>query len=164
MKQEVLVSVSGLQFEVESDQPIELISPGKYFCKNKKHYIMYDEISEESNAAYNGISKNLLKISPSRIELSKKGHSNVTMTFEKDKKSLTCYSTPYGELIIGIHTTDLKVEELPDALNADIHYSLDINYNHISECNIHIHIENKKEMEIKEQMTTDSKPADRTLG
>ncbi|MEG2513546.1 MAG: DUF1934 domain-containing protein, partial [Acetivibrio sp.] len=108
MDKDVLVSISGLQFEMDQEETMEVISPGEYYFKNGKHYVFFEEMTELDE--YNrGLSKNRLKIGSGQIELQKKGYSNTTLLFEKDKKNMTYYRTPYGELLVGIHTTDIKV-------------------------------------------------------
>lgn len=139
MDKEVLISIAGLQFELDQEQAMEVISAGEYYYKNGKHYVFYEEITEleESDS---GISKARLKITPDLVELTKKGFNNVTMLFEKDQKTMTYYGTPYGELMIGIHTTDIQTEEQDGEILISIDYSLDINYSHVSDCNIQIKI------------------------
>lgn len=140
MNQEVLVAVSGLQYEVDEDEAVEVISPGKYHKIDGRHYISYEETIAADENDEGGVSKNLLKISPDLIELSKKGYSNVNMVFEAGKKTMTYYNTPFGNLLIGIDTTSIHVTEKEEGLIASIHYSLDINYEHISDCDITIKV------------------------
>ena len=87
-----------------------------------------------------GVSKNLLKLSPDLVELSKKGYSNVNMVFETGKKTVTYYNTPFGNLLIGIYTTNIKITEKEEGLIATIQYSLEMNYEHVSDCNITIKV------------------------
>lgn len=140
MNQEVLVAVAGLQYEVDEDEAVEVISPGKYRYVDGKHYISYEETMEADEDDEGGVSKNLLKISPNLIELSKKGYSNVNMVFETGKKTMTYYNTPFGDLLIGIYTTGIQVVEREEGLVAVIGYSLDVNYEHISDCSITIKV------------------------
>ncbi len=140
MNQDVLVSVCGLQYEVDENEAVEVISPGKYHKIDERHYISYEETIESDENDEGGVSKNLLKISPNLIELSKKGYSNVTMVFETGKKTMTYYNTPFGNLLIGIYTTNIQVAQKEEGLVAVIRYSLDINYEHISDCAITIKV------------------------
>ena len=43
LTKDIRVSVSGIQFEIEPEEPVELITFGDYYHKNGKHYILYDE-------------------------------------------------------------------------------------------------------------------------
>lgn len=143
MDKDVLISISGLQFELDQDEAMEVISPGEYYFKNGKHYVFYEEVTELSEDD-SGISKNRLKITPEIVELTKSGYNNVTMLFEKDKKTMTYYRTPFGELLIGIHTTNIIFSEQEKGILMSIDYSLDINYNHVSDCTISIKIVSRK--------------------
>ena len=41
MTKDVLLKISGLHVDVDSDEPVELITAADYFMKNDKHYILY---------------------------------------------------------------------------------------------------------------------------
>ena len=140
MKQDVLVSVSGLQYEVDAEEAVEVISTGKYHKIDEKHYISYEETIASDEDDEGGITKNLLKISSDFVEVCKKGYSNVTMVFETGKKTMTYYNTPFGKLLIGIYTTSIHIEESEDELIVNIYYSLDMNYEHVSDCTITIKV------------------------
>ena len=140
MNQDVLVAIAGLQYEVDADEAVEVISPGKYRKIDNTHYISYEETMAGDEELEGGVSKNLLKISPDLIELSKKGYSNVNMVFETGKKTVTYYNTPFGNLLIGIYTTGIKVTEKEEGLIATIKYSLEMNYEHVSDCDITIKV------------------------
>lgn len=140
MKKEVLIAIAGLQFEINEDEALEVISPGEYYFRNGKHYVLYEELTEDEGGIKGGITKNTLKFSGDAVELRKSGFNNVVMTFEKGKKTMTCYQTPVGNLMIGIDTNSVTVTELPEGIVVDVRYTLDINYNHVSECVIKIKI------------------------
>lgn len=142
MTKDVIVSIAGLQFEVDQDEALEVISPGEYYYRNGKHYIIYDEI-DLNQEGEKGISKSTIKISPDQIEIMKKGLSNVHMVFELGKKNMTYYHTPVGNLMIGLDTTKLDVVEKENEIGINMEYGLDVNYNYISECSIKIKVSGK---------------------
>lgn len=142
MTKDVLVLISGLQFEINEDEAIEVISAGEYYFRNEKHFIQYDEVSSEENGL-GGITKNILKISEGQVEILKKGSSNVHMIFQENKKNMTYYNTPYGNLLVGIYTTSIKNTILEDKIVTKIQYSLEVNYTHVSECKITMQILSK---------------------
>jgi uncharacterized beta-barrel protein YwiB (DUF1934 family) len=131
MTKEIMVSVSGIQFELEESEPVELITTGDYYNKNGKHYILYDE-----NDMEDGLTKNRIKMTPDKIEVRKSGATNAQMIFEEGKTNLTYYDTSMGSLLI-----HMKEEE--NRIHAKVNYSLEINYNHISDCEITIHVKSK---------------------
>lgn len=134
MTKDVIISISGLQFETEGNEAVEVISRGEYYFRNGKHFLIYEELSEEEQE----VTRCVLKISEDAVELTKKGSSNVHMIFEADETSTTYYSTPYGELIIGITTQEIELKPEEKQLELKIRYSLDMNYQHISECSLHV--------------------------
>ncbi|MBE5979084.1 MAG: DUF1934 domain-containing protein [Paenibacillaceae bacterium] len=132
MTRDVLISISGAQIVEEDNQAVEMITRGDYFLKNGSHYILYDEVQE----GVDGVTRNTIKIHSSGMDIIKRGSTSVHMTFEKEKKNISCYATPFGELMIGIRTNDIRIAEEEDRLKVQVDYSLDINYQHVSECNI----------------------------
>lgn len=140
MTKDVLVSIEGIQFEVDKEEPVEVITVGEYYYKNDKHFILFEEILEDSQ----GVTKNTVKVSGNQVTITKKGANNVNMVFEENQKNMSYYHTPYGELLIGINTTKVQIEEQEDTITVRIDYGLDLNYNHISDCSIVIKITSKE--------------------
>lgn len=135
MKKDVLVAVSGIQFSFGGENPVEVISKGRYYKKNGKIYVKYTEIDEE-----NYTTDCMIRIEGERVEIIKKGDINFCLVFEKDNNCQTTYDTPFGELMLGITTTDLIILEDEDAVAVKIRYMLDINYSFVSECSVDIKI------------------------
>lgn len=144
MTKDVIVSISGLQIEVMEEEgaknePIEVVTPAQYFFKNGKHYILYDEVAE----GIPGNTKNKIKISDKTVEIMKNGVTNAHMIFEKNKKNLTYYDTPYGQILVTVNTTELSVSEQEDEIDIVIDYELDINHEPLADCNIRMRITSK---------------------
>ena len=142
MTKDVLLSISGLHFDAaggESDEnePIEVITPASYYNKNGKHYVLYEEPVE----GMSGTVKNTIKITGDHMfEIIKSGLANAHMVFEKDKINMTQYETPYGELLIGIQTKRIDVNEQEDNISIEVSYALDINDEKVVDCNIDMNI------------------------
>ena len=142
MTKEVLVSISGLQMAVNEmeendDEPIEVLSAGSYYFKNGKHYVLFEEVAE----GMQGVTKTQIKWKGEEVlEVSKRGLSNVHMIFEKNKKNRCYYNTPFGQLNLGIFTTEIRVEEREDCIQVLAEYSLDVNHEPLSDCVIKIHV------------------------
>lgn len=141
MKKDVLVSISGLQYEIDKDEAVEVISAGKYYKRDEKHYVLYEEMLEDIT----GTTNCTIEISGKKLDIIKRGINNVHMIFEENTKNTTFYHTPYGDLLVGIYTKLMKVKEEEDKLTVDVEYSLDINYSHVSDCQIQIKITSKKQ-------------------
>lgn len=142
MTQEVLLTLQGLQFDQreEDADKIEIVTVGDYYKKNGKHYVIYEEITE----GFSQPTKNRLKFSDGMMELSRNGLVNMHMVFQENKKNLTNYSTPFGQILIGIDTKKIQIEERKDNIVVDVDYSLDVNYEFLSDCHIKISICSKE--------------------
>lgn len=142
MTKDVLISIRGFQIVDDDDdaQPVELIAPGQYYCRNGKHYVLYDEVDEDDGR----ITKNRIKIQNDYVGITKKGVSNTNMIFEKNKKNVTCYETPYGNLMLGINANQIDLKETEDSIDVKVGYILDVNYEPVADCNIQISIQAKK--------------------
>ena len=137
MTKDVLITISGIQMMDEEDSDVEMIVRGDYYQKNGKHYIR----DEDGREGVEGKVKNVIKISQVGMDIIKKGIANTHMQFEKNKKNLSCYTTPLGDMVVGIQANKIKINEQPDKLKVDIDYSLDINYEHLSDCSIRLDVQ-----------------------
>lgn len=137
MTKDVLITIRGVHTLDHEDNDVEMIVRGDYYQKNGKHYILYEEMLEGAEERV----KNVIKISPSSMDIIKKGVTNSRMLFEKNKKNLSCYSTPVGNLVIGIQANHFYVEEQENSIKVNVDYSLDINYEHMSDCRICVDVQ-----------------------
>ena len=137
MTKDVLITIRGVHTLDHEDNDVEMIVRGDYYQKNGKHYILYEEILEGAEERV----KNVIKISPSSMDIITKGVTNSRMLFEKNKKNLSCYSTPVGNLVIGIQANHFYVEEQENSIKVNVDYSLDINYEHMSDCRICVDVQ-----------------------
>ena len=140
MDKEVLVSISGLQFAPDNKEALEMITVGDYYQRNGKHYVVFDEIME----GFEGTTRNMIKFNEHMVDITKKGVTNVHMVFEEKQKNMTYYDTPFGNLLIGLSTSKVDVNEEESAIDIKIDYSLDINYEFVADCKISICLKEKK--------------------
>ena len=137
MTKDVLVTISGVHTMDREDSDVEMIVRGDYYQKNGKHYILYEEVLEGMEERV----KNVIKISPFSMDIIKNGAASSHMLFEKNKKNLSCYSTPVGNLVIGIQANHFSLEEQENSIKVNVDYSLDINYEHMSDCRICVDVQ-----------------------
>ena len=138
MEKEVLLALKGLQFAVDEEgaQALETITPAEYYKKNESHYVIYDEVME----GFEEKTKNIIKFKDSLVEVTKKGLMNVHMVFEENKKNMTSYVTPFGNILIGIDTADVKIAEEENTICVNVEYTLEANYEHLADCKIEMSI------------------------
>lgn len=142
MTKEVLLSLKGLQFDTEAadGEKIETITPAEYYKAKNSHYVIYDETTE----GFNEKTKNIIKFKENSLDLTKRGLVNVHMVFEENKKNMTSYGTPYGELLIGIDAKSVRLLEEDKRIVVDVDYALEINYEHFADCKIRMDIRSKE--------------------
>lgn len=140
MTKDVLLSIKGLQFNGATDtSDIETVTPAQYYNRNGHHYVVFDEASE----GYQDITKSVIKWNGDSLDLTKKGAFNTHMVFEKNKKSVTDYRTPFGSILIGIDTKNISVEEEDKQIRLNVDYSLDVNYEFLADCRISMEVSSK---------------------
>ena len=140
MTKEVLLTIAGLQLlEGEEGVPVEVVTAGSYYHRNGKHYILYDEVVEGCS----GHIHNTVKIGEESLEVIKRGISNVHMVFEKNKKNVSCYATPFGNLTVGIMAHRMRIEERDTDIDVEVGYSLDVNDEYLADCSIQLNVKSK---------------------
>lgn len=152
MTKDVLVSISGHHIDIMAEQEetpeamesgrdaIEVVTPASYYCKGGKHYIIYDEVLE----GMAGTIKNRIKITGTdSVEIVKSGLSSSHMIFEKNRKNLTYYRTPYGQMLVGVNTRNMEVSVEDDRINVQVDYELDVNHEPLADCKIRMDIVSK---------------------
>jgi uncharacterized beta-barrel protein YwiB (DUF1934 family) len=138
----VIVSIKGLQFESEMDgELIETINFGEYYKKNDGHYILYDEITEGSEQT----TKNIIKFRGDELNMTKKGLVNTHMIFQENRKNISSYYTPYGELVFGIDARKVVLEENEEQILIQVDYALEVNYEFLADCKILVEIRPRNE-------------------
>lgn len=145
MTEEVLLSIKGLQMMgPEDEDETEVVTKGTYLKKGNKHYIRYEEVVE----GMEGTILNLIKVDENGMEVTKKGLTNVHMVFEKEKKNMTYYDTPFGSLLIGIAATNLEIVNGEQDIDVMVQYALDVNYEHLADCSISMNIKSMNQSEL----------------
>lgn len=141
MNKDVLLSIRGLHFTDPDDdaEPVEVISPAEYYLRNGKHYILYNEVSED----HSGNTKVKIKIEDNYVEITRNGASSTKMQFEKGKKNLTCYSTPFGSLMLSIITHHIDFTQDESQLSLKIDYLLEADYEPVADCKLELRVTEK---------------------
>ena len=137
MTGDVLISICGLQYsEAGQQEPIEVVTRGTYSFRNNKHFVVYDEVLDGSTEA----TKNVLKFCDTEVSLKRTGYSNVQMLFYKGGKSNSNYATPFGNLMIGIDTSEINCVETPEEIDLEVKYTLDMNFEFLANCTLKVKV------------------------
>lgn len=99
------LTVVGTQWdEADEEQRTQTTSAAEYYTGNGSLYLLYEEISGDGG----GITKNMIKLKGSTLELTKRGAVNARMVFEPGQECMALYSTPFGSLPLGIVTDTVE--------------------------------------------------------
>lgn len=135
MTKEVRITIEGRQIGSD-EEPIITTATGVYHYTRGKHYIQYEEPIEEVSA----ISKNMIKIEPSKVVLTKKVVRASEMIFDRAETTHLDYQTPYGNLMFELKTYSILLKNESDRLEVYMEYSLYSNAAHVSDNSILITI------------------------
>ena len=141
MKEQVIVSIKGLQIGKDSErESITSKHEGRFFERDGKRYVMYNENTEGTDE----ITKCLIKIGFNEVSVTKRGAVNVEMPFKMGAKKLTNYDTQFGGFTLGFKTRNISCIETDHMITLDIDYVLDMNYEYLADCHINIRIKEKE--------------------
>lgn len=137
MTKNVLLSIRGLQYDESlEDSSIETITAAEYYKRENSHYLIYDEVME----GFEESTRNLIKFKGNALEVTKKGLINVHMIFEENRKNMTRYTTPYGDIMVGIEAEKITLKEEEEKISLQVNYALEVNYEHLADCRISMNI------------------------
>lgn len=141
MNREVELVLSGLHdTEGASDKDaVKTAQTAQYFKRNDSHYLLYEENME----GFDGVCKSRIKFRDNLLELTRRGAVDMHMIFEENKRHMIPYNTPYGQLMLGIETSRVLVEEQEDQIHVTVEYTLDHEGEPLSESCLKIHIREK---------------------
>lgn len=137
MTEDILISVKGLHTaETASEEEVEVFSAGKYYFKNGRHYILYEEMEEDTKS----VIKNRITIKDGCLEVKKTGVLGARLVFEEEKKNVSWYNTPFGQLLLGIEVHSMRVKETEELIEIGVAYELEANYEKVASCELQIRV------------------------
>ena len=138
-KDKVFVRFKGLYTD---DDSMETVNEGSYCVINGKEYIRYEEEAGNEGTAKDGSAKvtSTIKIDGAGVEVLKKGAINTNMRFVKGEETAFLYSTPYGNMDMSIRTSALDINRDDDRIKICLIYSILMNGDTVSDCELEIEI------------------------
>jgi uncharacterized beta-barrel protein YwiB (DUF1934 family) len=102
----VLVTVQSIQRDEDGQElKLELVSAGKYYCKQNIQYIVYEE-SEITGMA--GVTT-IIKLLPDSAVLLRRGNVRQRQVFRKGSTFKATYQMPFGEVLIHMKTYEMEI-------------------------------------------------------
>ncbi len=145
MNQEVKVTIHGMQqYTSEEADDTEVVCLGKMYEKDGFDCIVYEEVDAEGSKGISNTVKNMIKVSDEQVEIIKEGTSSSHMVFIRNQMEYSFYSTPFGELEIGVFTKNMNKKDTEQGFLVQLEYNLEMGHSHISTCNVEIEVEKQK--------------------
>ena len=118
----VMISIAGKQINDGDEEKIELVTEGEYEYGPEVSTLTYQESSLTGMEG----TTTTFQIEPSVVTLSREGTVTSQMLFQRGRKHLFLYSTPYGANTMGISTRRLTVRLDENGGHLEIVYELDV--------------------------------------
>lgn len=136
MERNVQVNIKGLHNNEDDSTSVGTISDGKYYLRNGKHYISYEETDAESGQKSNSI----IKIYDENVELIRRGNAATHLYFGKGKVHKTSLQTIMGLLFIEIDTEKVELDFSETGIKAVVEYSILMDGERVSNSKVEISV------------------------
>ena len=123
------MKIKGTQSADGEFDETELYTQGFFYKKNDTYYITY---KETESTGFDGCTS-IIKVKPDKVSLVRQGNARTNMLIEQMQRNIGYYSTPMGELIVGITGKNIDISVGEDGGKIFFAYSLDINSQFVSE-------------------------------
>ena len=123
-RKKVWVSISGSVKNEEDKDNLEFLTEGDLYKESDGACVTY----EESEVSGMEGTVTTLRVDKQKVSVIRLGTTNSIMEFESGKRNLTWYSTPYGDVTMGILTKDVLVNynDLKEPTKVMIDYNIEI--------------------------------------
>lgn len=114
----------------------ELTTEGEYSSVRDGFKISY----EDSDATgFNG-SVTEITVTGNMASIMRSGTAQSNLVVEKDKKHYCHYNTPFGEMMVGIFTKEIKNELTENGGTLSLKYTVDVNASYVSDNEIFLDV------------------------
>ena len=139
MKDVVIKIVTTQNMGQNEEEPIELITDGKYSYENDSYEIDY---MESSITGMEG-TRTTVKITPMEVMVNREGTFTSSTVFKKGSRNTFLYDTPYGKMTMGVNTNKIDMNFNEHGGEIEVEYVLDMDHA--------IFGRNNLKMQVKEQ-------------
>ncbi len=138
MTEDVLVTIGGKHLFGGESEDVELLVPGRYrLSEDGVHEIYYEEPLDDTGFG----TENTLRIDADSMCIEKHGACTAELRFLNCAQRTLCeYRTPYGVFMIGIKTSDLRINVSEDCIRAEVVYAMDVGDEFLKDCEMAVEI------------------------
>ncbi len=121
MTEERLLKIRDVSSDGTDTDTVEMETTCRYYGDDKNYTIEFDELFAEDMK-----SNTVLRVKDGKCaHLLRRGSINTELIIEKGVRHNCAYSTPYGELMVGITATDFESRKMGTLLRLKMNYTVD---------------------------------------
>lgn len=122
MIKDVLITVVGIQGIDGEEDTVELTTEGRFGIKDGKYFLSYDEgqIVEAGK-----VKTKIFINSPNSVVLQRTGDISSRMEITAGERKSCFYSTPVGDICIGIYGENIELDLKENGGNINLVYTID---------------------------------------
>lgn len=129
-----IVTITDRHFQDGEEYSCELTTSGRFEITENGCTVIYNETDEEMTNCLTTLDV----VGSQKITMTRSGKYNTEMVIEKDRRHTCFYSTPYGELIMGIYAKMISNQIDENGGTLKFAYTIDFNNSPASENELHI--------------------------
>ncbi|MBR2476576.1 MAG: DUF1934 domain-containing protein [Clostridia bacterium] len=124
-KKDYVITIKGIQtYDSDDDNiDIEMMAEGDFTFEDGKYFIDYDETEATGMEG----TSTTIETDGDYVALTRTGAVDTTLLFIKDRLTTSYYETPYGTMMMGITTEDVKTNLDSDGGKISVKYSISMN-------------------------------------
>ena len=128
-KMKYIITIKDTHIVGDEKESSELMITGGLNFFDGGYKIRYKETDE----GYEGCFITLKCENGKKVTMTRLGSFSTQMIMELDKRHICCYSTPMGELSLGVYASKVESDVTPEGGTLKMVYSLDIEGSYMSE-------------------------------
>ena len=141
MKDNFIISVTGIQTVDGDKETIKLTTAGEFTEENGVCTIRYKEYDNDNpDICFD----NTVVLEGDIVTVIRKGPAQSRLTLEKGRRHQCHYCTMYGDLMVGVYTSEVESTLTPQGGTLKASYTLDFNAGLVSKNEIYIKVTEKE--------------------
>lgn len=137
LKKDVLIALNSQSVhDGTPDDPVEMITAGRYYKKNGVYYISY----QETVITGGDPGRTTVKVEPDQVTILRFGPISGQLVFQRGKKHLSHYDLDVGSLSMGIYTRILEKSFDDRGGHLRLHYDVEIDNLLIGETSLELQV------------------------
>lgn len=141
MERNVYISIRGIHamgLNMETDD-VEVVTPGKYYERNGKKYLTYEDLREDGKTA-----RATVKVDGNSVLVTQPTPFGANLCFEEGKRTNLIYHTPFGIIDMGITTDSLVMDLKEHSWEIRVNYTVDLDGQDAGKHNVRILAQDRK--------------------